>query len=277
MTRPAPTAQEVTTPEYTHGHHDSVLRSHRWRTAENSAAYLLPALRSGQSLLDIGCGPGTITMDLAQRVAPGRVLGIDSGEAVIVQAVDAALAAGTDNLEFAVGDVYALGAADDSFDVVHAHQVLQHLTDPVAALREMRRVCRPGGIVAARDGSYAAMSWYPRPPALDDWMALYQQVAKSNAAEPNAAPVLRHWAHRAGFVDVTSSASVWCYSSESERLWWGDLWADRVVASSFGEQAKQRGFADQQRLDAIATGWREWAADPDGWFAVLNGEILCRA
>ncbi len=62
---------------YTHGHHESVLRSHRWRTAANSAAYLLPYLRPGQDLLDIGCGPGTLTGDLARAVSPGRVVGID--------------------------------------------------------------------------------------------------------------------------------------------------------------------------------------------------------
>ena len=63
---------------YTHGHAESVLRSHRWRTAENSAAYLLPLLRPGLDLLDVGCGPGTLTADLATRVAPGRVLGLDA-------------------------------------------------------------------------------------------------------------------------------------------------------------------------------------------------------
>jgi ubiquinone/menaquinone biosynthesis C-methylase UbiE len=261
-------------PTYTHGHHDSVLRSHRWRTAANSARYLVPLLQPGLSVVDIGCGPGTITIDLARLVAPGPVLGIDSSADVVAQA--AAVAAGLANLEFDVGDVYELDAADNSFDVVHAHQVLQHLTYPVVALREMRRVCRPGGVVAARDADYGSMSWYPRVPALDDWMALYQQVARSNAAEPNAAPILRHWAHRAGFADVTSSASVWCYSTETEREWWGGLWADRVLSSSFGEQARDRGFANDERLAAIADGWREWAADPDAWFAVLNGEILCR-
>ncbi len=262
-------------PAYTHGHHDSVLRSHRWRTAENSAGYLLSSLRPGLSVLDVGCGPGTITTDLARLVAPGPVRGIDAAAAVVVQA--AANAADIPNLEFTVGDVYDLDAANGSFDVVHAHQVLQHLTDPVSALREMRRVCRPGGLVAARDADYASMSWYPRVPALDDWMALYQQVARSNAAEPNAAPVLRHWAHSAGFAEVSSSASVWCYSTRTDVAWWGGLWADRVVESAFAEQAKNRGFADATRLAAIADGWREWLADPDAWFAVLNGEILCRA
>src|SRR5215207_5776548 len=125
---------------YTHGHHEAVLRSHRWRTAENSAAYLLPHLQPGMRLLDVGCGPGTLTCDLADRVAPGTVEGMDSSAAVVDAAATEADRRGTGNVTFAAGDVYGLEAADDTYDVVHAHQVLQHLTRPVAALREMRRV-----------------------------------------------------------------------------------------------------------------------------------------
>src|SRR5262245_26042507 len=112
---------------YTHGHHESVLRSHRWRTAENSAAYLLPELRPGMRLLDIGCGPGNITVDLARRVAPGPTLGIDRAEDVVVQARAHAESQHVE-VEVRVGDVYALDLPNGSFDVVHAHQVLQHLT-----------------------------------------------------------------------------------------------------------------------------------------------------
>src|SRR5438046_9212834 len=71
---------------YTHGHHESVLRSHKWRTVDNSAAYLAPYLTSATSVLDLGCGPGTITADIGRRVAPGRVLGIDASAAVIDEA-----------------------------------------------------------------------------------------------------------------------------------------------------------------------------------------------
>src|SRR6516164_2417703 len=94
---------------YTHGHHESVLRSHRWRTAENSAGYLLPHLRAGARLLDVGCGPGTITVDLARRVAPGAVVGIEPAADVVADASRDASAQGVDNVTFAVGDVFALG------------------------------------------------------------------------------------------------------------------------------------------------------------------------
>ena len=139
---------------YTHGHHESVLRSHTWRTAQNSAGFLLPHLKSGDSLLDVGCGPGTITMDLAELVAPGHVVGIDRSNEVIERAREAAEARALSNLSFEVGDVYHLEFEDDSFDVVYAHQVLQHLSDPTRALREMRRVLRDGGWLAVRDGDY---------------------------------------------------------------------------------------------------------------------------
>ena len=124
-----------------HAHDDSVLRSHRWRNAENSAAYLLPRLKPADRVLDVGIGPGTITLDLARRLPHGWVVGIDS--ALTAVAATKALAAnrGALNLRLLVGDVYQLGFADAAFDVVHAHQLVQHLADPVAALREMRRVC----------------------------------------------------------------------------------------------------------------------------------------
>ena len=125
---------------YTHGHHESVLRSHTWRTAENSGAYLLPHLRPGQRLLDVGCGPGTITADLALLVAPGDVTGVDAAADVVAQAQEHARGLGVENLHFEVADLFDLGYPDASFDVIHLHQVLQHLGDPVAALVELRRV-----------------------------------------------------------------------------------------------------------------------------------------
>src|SRR3954470_432591 len=114
---------------YTHGHHESVLRSHRWRTAENSARYLLPHLVPGQSLLDVGSGPGTITVDLARRIAPGRVTAVEVSEDALRLTRAEAVAQGQDTIDFAVADVHDLDCGDDSFDVVHAHQVLQHVAD----------------------------------------------------------------------------------------------------------------------------------------------------
>ena len=264
-------------PRYTHGHHEAVLRSHRWRTVENSAAYLAPHLTAGTTVLDVGCGPGTITLDFAARVAPARVIGIDAASAAIEAADAERERQGTTNVEFRTADLYALDFADHSFDVVHAHQVLQHLVDPVGALREMRRVCKPGGLVAARDGDYEAFTWYPADPALDAWLDLYRAVARANHGEPDAGRFLLAWAHEAGFTDVQAGASVWCFATPADRAWWGDLWADRMTESAIGNQAVELGAATETDLREMADAFHRWSAHPDGWFAVLHGEILAKA
>jgi ubiquinone/menaquinone biosynthesis C-methylase UbiE len=256
---------------YTHGHADSVLRSHRWRTVSNSAPHLVPHLRPGLDLLDVGCGPGTITVDLAARVAPGRVVGMDRSPEVIAEA---ASGFGSDRLSFVVGDVYALDAADDSFDVVHAHQVLQHVSDPVAALVEMRRVCRPDGVVAVRESDYAAFTWDPADPALDRWLAVYRAVARGNDADPDAGRRLKRWALDAGFATVEVSCTVWTFSTPDERAWWGGLWADRVTDTTLADQAVAGGHATRDELVEMAAAFRRWAADDTAAFFVPSIEIL---
>jgi len=136
------------TPEpdrYSHGHDESVLRSHRWRTAENSAAFLLPHLAPGMSILDVGCGPGTISLDLARRVYPGPVLGIDLADDVVDAARHDCDGAAGAHLEFAVGDVYSLDADDASFDVdlgVLKAMAAIHRDDHEAARSILRDVVR---------------------------------------------------------------------------------------------------------------------------------------
>lgn len=262
---------------YAHGHHTSVLRSHGWRTAANSAAYLLPHLRPSDRLLDVGAGPGTITVDLARRLPAGWVTAIDSAAAAVAATTELAATQSLGNVTVEQGNVYLLDHADDSFDVAHAHQVLQHLSDPVAALIEMRRVVRSGGLVAARDADYAAMTWYPADPRLDRWLDLYHRVARAAGGEPDAGRRLRHWAGLAGFATVTCTASTWCFADPPDVAWWSQTWAERVVSSAFATQALEAGLAVPAELADLADGWRQWGEQPNAWFAVLHGELLAVA
>ena len=266
----------MNTEQYTHGHHESVLRSHTWRTVDNSAAYAAAEILPGMSVLDVGCGPGTITVDIAKRIAPGHVVGIDAAADIIAQASALAVEQGVDNCTFAGGDAYALEFDDDTFDIVHSHQTLQHVSDPVAMLREMRRVTKPGGIVAARDADYAGMIWYPMLPGLQRWMDLYQRVARANGGEPDAGRRLLYWAQQAGFTDIVPTASTWCFATDEDRAWWGGMWADRVRDSAFATQAIEREFATDIDIASIRATWQNWVKAPGAWFAIPNGEILCR-
>ena len=263
---------------YTHGHHESVLRSHRWRTAENSAAYLLPHLAPGMRLLDVGCGPGTITADLAARVAPGTVTALEVEPPTRWSSPGPRpRPAAWPTSTFAVGDVHALDFPDDAFDVVHAHQVLQHLADPVRALREMRRVVParrrgrgprrrlrrlhlvPGAPRAGRVAGRSTRGW----PA-------------ATAASRTPGRRLLSWARAAGFPEITPTVDAWCFATPEDRAWWGGLWADRIRESAFARHARAHGATDAD-LERMAAAWREWAAAEDGWMIVPHGELICRA
>jgi SAM-dependent methyltransferase len=259
---------------YTHGHQDPVLRSHRWRTAENSAAYLLPLLRPGMRILDVGCGPGTLTVDLAGRVSPGAAVGLDIAGEVLEEARAHARERAAANVTFVQGDVRTAAPDGAPFDVVHAHQVLQFLVDPVDALRAMGRLAGEGGIVAVREGDWSTMAWAPDDPRLDRWLAVYRAVMARNGGNSTAGRRLPRWARLAGLRVDSFTTSTWTFATPAERTWWGELWADRVVGSSFAGQAVAYGLTDAGELAGIADAWRAWAAEPDGVFVVTHGELI---
>jgi len=248
---------------YTHGHQESVLRSHRWRTAENSCGYLLPHLRADMTMLDVGCGPGTITADLATRVP--TITGIDPSASVIAEA-----RRDFPDLDVRVGDVFS---ETGHYDVVHAHQVLQHLADPIGALRRMGEL---GDLVAVRESDYTWFQWSPAAPALERWRDVYLAVTRRNDAEAHAGRFLLAWAHAAGFTDVTYTCTNWTFATPEDRAFWCGMWADRCVDSSFAQQAVDYGISTTDEMASLATAWREWAKDDDAVFVVPHGEILAR-
>ncbi|KAI0084219.1 UbiE family methyltransferase [Irpex rosettiformis] len=264
---------------YTHGHTAAVLRSHTWRTAQNSAAYLLPYLtaKPTATVLDIGCGPGTITADFASLIPQGHITALDFSEDVIQKAQMYAKEKGVvANMSFERGDAHALPFPDDTFDITHAHQVLQHVTNPVQVLREMRRVTKPGGIVATRETDFAGMIWYPESPGMTRWAETYARVARANGGEPNSGRRLLAWARQAGFdpAKVTCTSSCWCYATPEEREWWGGLWAERLLKSDFYPTAIKNGIATEEEIQGLSEAWVKWAESEDAWFSVPHGEII---
>ena len=260
---------------YTHGHHPSVVGQHARRSAETDAEYVLPHLTPGLSLLDVGCGPGSITAGLARAVAPGEVVGVDLAPAIIEEA--RALHIDVPGLSFAVADGYALEFETGAFDVVHAHQVLQHLARPVDALREWRRVLRPGVLVAVRDADYGTMSPWPRSAGLDRFFEVYHAVAGSNGADADAGRRLAGWVHEAGYVDIELGATVKVFATRAEIENWGYSWAERTAHSSLAEQAVARGFASPAEIEELSVAWRKWAEAPDAFFMYVNVHVLGRA
>jgi SAM-dependent methyltransferase len=204
------------------------------------------------------------------------VTGIDRSADVVARASRDHAVKAHRNLSFEVADVFALPYEDASFDVVYVHQVLQHLSDPVGALREMRRVLRVGGILAARDADYGGFVWAPGDSVLDRWMDLYHRVTRANGADADGGRNLKKWVRAAGFEDLSITTSNWTYESDDERAWWGGLWAERVVHSDFARQALEYSLASNEELEDMSNAFRRWAADPDAIFVVPSFEVLAR-
>lgn len=261
---------------YTHGHAAATLRQHGQRTVEEAAAFLLPHLRPGMAVLDVGCGPGSITRGLAQQLAPGAVVGLDPSAAALAEAQHDASARGLDNLSYVQGSVYELPFADASFDVVYAHQVLQHLREPGAAVLEMLRVLRPGGLVAARDVDWGTVAHWPNEPWIERFAAVHLETWRRNGGEPWMGRKLRALFNAAPVVDVQVTATQWCYTTPAETRAWGESYAERLLTSPMGERAVEYGHATRADLEAMAAAFRRWAVHPDAFWSFTQVAALAR-
>ena len=257
---------------YVHGHQASVLTSHSWRTVANSAHYAVPFISSDSRILDIGCGPGTLTADLASLCPSGSVTGVDSSSSVIEVAKSSNFAYA--NLSFDVVDAFHLPYPDNSFDVVHAHQVLQHVSKPVDLLKEMSRVLSRDGVIAVRDADYERFSWTPDFPELRQWLDTYRTIARLCHGEPDAGRYLSDWALEAQLKIVAETTSIWKFDTSSDVKWWGEMWADRVLNSNYSQHALAHDLLTNRDLRVIHDAWIEWSHEPSAHFVIPHGEII---
>jgi ubiquinone/menaquinone biosynthesis C-methylase UbiE len=259
---------------YQHGHHASVVANHAKRTAEVNAAFFLPFLKPGMRLLDVGCGPGSITAGLAKCVAPGETIGVDPSSSVIHTAASLASGLSDGRLTFEVGDIYTSRFGDETFDAVFAHQVLQHLPRPIEALQKARMLLRPGGVVGVRDVDWGSTTFYPENQGIRRFLALYYDLARRSGAEPNAGRHLRCWFREAGFGETRVTTSTVSYTDAIATAEWGDTYAERTLRSNIAARALELGIAARSELEQIAAAWRDWGRDPDAYFCFSQTEVV---
>ncbi|GJF00389.1 S-adenosyl-L-methionine-dependent methyltransferase [Phanerochaete sordida] len=269
----------VDTPEYLVGQADAIINSWAVRRVADSAAYLAPALEPHMKILDVGCGPGSITIDLARHVPRGHVTGVDTDAASETLAKARAQAAqeGVTNVEFAVADAFTLPFADGTFDAVHAHQVIQYVDDPVRFLREMRRVAKPGGVIAVRTWDLGLFTFHPSTAApINRMIDVMVRTFRETGREPYTGRNLHVWAREAGFdpAKVKLSSSNETYHSAEEKRFWGHLAKNFSVKSAVAKVALSKGFITKEELDEVEEAFGHWVSDEDGWFIQVNMELL---
>ena len=235
-------AQAADHKAYCPGYAPTTVTHHEWRTAENSAMHLIPTLQlmakdnPKLTLLDVGAGSGTISASLAKYMPEGHITATDLSEDILERAAEHAKSVGVSNISFQPANVYELPFANDTFDLVHASQVLIHLDSPVQALKEMLRVTKPGGgIVACRET--ADLGYWPAFPDLPGLTKSFDILAATHAASggcPTAGTRLVSWAMKAGASRgrITATMGTWCYSTAEERRMWGE-WPFFFIFISF--------------------------------------------
>jgi SAM-dependent methyltransferase len=240
------------------------------RTGE-VAAFLMPHLRAGMRLIDCGCGPGSITVDLAQAVAPGETIGIDLRGDALTRGRALARERGIVNVTFQAASVYQLPYAHGSFDAAFACAVLQHLADPRGALTEMRRVLKPGGVIGIVDGSSMITFRYPPNPLLERWDRLRALEREYNTGRPSDGLPLRALLRAAGFARTEASATMATEAGPPA----GSLEQTRRVAHNhsirlhgvLGELAVAQGWATKQELEQVAEALTAWGEAPDAFYS----------
>ncbi|GAB7337048.1 hypothetical protein MBLNU457_g2457t1 [Dothideomycetes sp. NU457] len=268
---------------YMNGYDETVMKSHEWRTAENSCKHLLPSLKEmvktnpHLTLLDVGCGTASITTSLATYMPQGSVTALDISAEALAPGQAYAHAANATNITFSIGSVYSLPFSSNTFDIAHASQVLGHLKDPVLAIREMMRVVKPGGKVALREVDAPTFSAFP----WGEWIEKTVEVVTTHVLVEGAGNLrpgtsLKRQCRLAGadLGNVVFSTGTWDFNTRAEREAFGWSWAGRMRNSDNARFALRTGILDQEGLEKVAKGWEDWVENEDGWLCVTNGEAL---
>jgi len=229
--------------------------AHALRTADSHAAFFLPYLKPGMALLDLGCGPGSITIGLAAAVAPGPTTGVD---------LDPELPAGADGITLVQADVNNLPFPDATFDAIFVCALLQHVPDPLSALRQARRVARPGAVIGIADIDTAATVIEPA----DAWLAMSFEVsAKLRAGSPQTGRRLRGLLHEAGFRRCVAGARAFHHGDPAETKALADFNASWYATSEIVDRVVARGLATADQMAAISDAWAAWGRHPGAFYA----------
>ncbi len=244
------------------------------RTADIHGAFMLPHLRAGMSLLDCGCGPGTITAGLAQMVSPGNVTGIDLEESQLERARENAGKLGLTNVKFECCDVHELPFQDNLFDAVFSHAMLEHLSDPQAVLKEIRRVLKHGGLVGIRCIDLGATLIAPEDATLTRAHDIWLKFRQHCGGDPFMGRRLRALLREAGFTETIGSASSEAWGTPQRTQSMMAALTAEFTGPRIAETAIQQGWADQAQMDKAARALEDWGRHADAFMAIAWCEAV---
>lgn len=264
------------TPEYVGGYAEEMKRIISRRTAATHAAYLLPHLNPGMTALDVGCGPGTISIGLAKAVEPGEFHGLDMEPSQIELAREAAFASKLTNAHFQVGDALRLPFPDDHFDALHCHAVLMHIPDTRAALTEFVRVLKPGGVLGAREYILDSLVIEPDVGNISGIAKMYSSWLSSNGGHPQMGQELRRQFSEVGLEDIQASGAYESFGNPADVTACAGFLRDYFCGPAIGDRAVANGIVSQDDINTWRTAALEWGELPGAFSAWAEGEATGR-
>ena len=268
------TYQTSATPDYTLGFSEEVLVSPRRHRVERDSAYMLPYLRPGLRVLDFGCGPGTISVGMAKYIDPGELHGVDMQASQVELARNAAKASGRSNAIFHVADVTDLPFEDGFFDVAHGHNILMHVPDTGAALAEVKRVLKPGGILSCREMITSSCFAHPNLGMTQRLWEMFEDLIASNDGHPDMGKDMKIHIHDAGFTNIRMSASFNTYSSPEELSAIYSMAMGWLLSSETEGTAILYGAWTEELSNRMKTVADNWMNHPGAFAATAYGEAV---
>jgi ubiquinone/menaquinone biosynthesis C-methylase UbiE len=252
---------------------DRLARQARVMASATAAFLSRVGVRPGWHCLDVGCGDGQVTVELARAVGPtGRVVGIDTDEDALALARQATRRAGV-QAEFSCADATE-PFKSDAFDLVYARLVLSHLADPSRALRAMRSAARAGGSVAVEDLFTGTLRSEPPAGALDRLQEVYSATVRAAGGDPTIGPRLRALLTAAGLDQVRELTVENPMTAVEDKLFLAELvdnMRDTMLASQTATAAEldgiraevERAARDPERVFYQARIHQVWGRRPD--------------
>ncbi|RWA14075.1 hypothetical protein EKO27_g1039 [Xylaria grammica] len=273
---------------YKQGYSRYTTATHEKRTAESNAGFLIPHIKKTDHILDVGCGSGTITTGFAKYAHEGTIIGLDISEDILQRAKELAAESsvpteGPGSVRFEQGNVLErLPYPDDTFDIVYCSQVLGHMPppdQPRLALVEMRRVLKPGGIMASRTG--AASVFYPQRLQLDRlWTGNLSKVLRQGAPDgaedtwESIPAFYRSAGYDADGGKVQLGAGTMVVSGAEARKWLAWRASGQLKPDDPFHQSWLKAGISKEEIQETVDAINKWAETEDAWFAALQCEML---
>ena len=261
--------------QYTMGYGPAATAIMAMRTAQSHAAFFLTQLKPGMSVLDCGCGPGTITLGFAGLVAPGQVVGTEIEASHVAIARKNAANRNVPNAQFEVADIYELPFAGASFDAVFISAVLGNLREPIRGLREAYRVLKPGGVIGVKEFDHGGDLIYPTDPAIEKYGDLYLRLRREHGHDPETGRKLGSLLLEAGFSDLDWAGTYESFANPRTASGFASVSAG-LLAEGWGEAFISRGWATATDIQEMSAAWQRFAAFPGAIFAAAWCEAIAR-